>query len=76
MEWLDTSSNNSKEKFIPFIFDMCEKCKLAKELLAAIEYMINGDNCLDYKLAMEHHKVITAIWFLLNGPDKFKDSIH
>src|SRR5210317_2078669 len=66
MEWLDKCSDESKEKFILFLFSMCDQCRLARELLVVIAGM-KTENCnLDYLLAIEHHKVIVAIWLLLN----------
>jgi hypothetical protein len=75
MEWLDTCSNESKEKFIRFLFSMCDQCRLARELLVVIAGMEAENFDIDYLLAIEHHKVIVAIWLLLNEPDKM-DTIH
>jgi hypothetical protein len=73
---LDAFATESIEEFMQFFFDTCTKCRLVGEMFVFLRSLKKKDSDEEFQLAMEHHKVIMTIWILLNGPDKFKDSIH
>ena len=76
MLWLNTLEKESPEKFRSFLFNICEKCRLAGEMIDVLYKLENKFTDEHLSLAMEHHKVIMVIWILLNGPDGSKDTIH
>jgi len=55
---------------------VCEKCRLAGELDIQIKE-INENDCVEiYQKAVELHKAIVAIWFLLNDCKPSNTTIH
>ena len=76
MDWLHTCANESPQKYIQFLIDISEKYRLAGDMFSYLHKPETRLTPQHLSRAMEHHQVIIAIWILLNGPDKFKDSIH
>jgi hypothetical protein len=73
---LDLYANECIEEFMSFLLSICAECRLAGEMFVYLKKL--KSNRLDghFELVMEHHMVIVAVWVLLYGPDKKKDTIH
>jgi hypothetical protein len=76
MAYLDRYANECIEEFIAFLFFICAECQLAGEMFVYLKDLKSSNLDDHFKLVMEHHMVIVAIWLLLNVPDKQKDTIH
>jgi|COG998Drversion2_1049125.scaffolds.fasta_scaffold707430_1 hypothetical protein len=72
---LDMYANECIEEFMPFLLSICAECRLAGEMFVYLKKLKSHNNS-HFELAMEHHMVIVAVWVLLYGPDKKKDTIH
>jgi hypothetical protein len=76
MDWLHTCANESPQKYIQCLIDICGNCRLAGDMLGYLHKPETRLSAQHLSRAMEHHQAIIAIWMLLNGPEKFKDTIH
>jgi hypothetical protein len=76
MDWLHACANEYSQKYIQCLIDISGKCRLAGDMLSYLHKPETRLSAQHLSRAMEHHQVIIAIWILLNGPDKFKDTIH
>jgi len=76
MNWLQTCASESPQKYIQFLFDICGKSRLAGDMLSYLHKPETRLSAEHLSRVMEHHQAIIAILILLDGPDKFKDTIH
>jgi len=75
MAYIDTYANKSIEEFMPFLLSVCAECRLAGEMFVYLMDLKSHNNS-HFELAKELHLIIVTVWFLLNSPDKQKDTIH
>ena len=76
MNWLQTCADESPQKYIQFLFDISGKYRLAGDMLSYLHKPETRLSAQHLSRVMEHHQAIMAILILLNGPEKFKDTIH
>ena len=69
MKYLDELFTKSVEKYAPLLDQINTDCRMAGEMVVAIKALLYGKFDKHYEKAVEHYKVIIALWILLNDPE-------
>lgn len=72
---IEAMATENRTLFVQMLRQICQECKLAGEMLFFIGEIHNELGKLS-SLAAEHHKVIVAIWLLLNDCKRPGITIH
>ena len=76
MNTLRDITTDNKKLYTEMMVDICKECRLAEEMFDYIIKM-NKKGITDFsELATEHHKVILAIWLLLNDYNRSDTTLH
>ena len=73
---LEDIAIENKSLFAEMLMDICKECRLAGEMLFFIIEMHNKGKLKSPELVTEHHKVILAMWLLLNDYQRSDTTLH
>jgi len=76
MKYLDELFTQSVEKYAPLLDQINTDCGVAGEMVVAIKELIYGKLDKHYEKAVEHYKVIIALWILLNDQEMLPELKH
>jgi len=75
MTAIDAIATQGRSLFIKMLLRICQECRLADEMFFFIEDM-PSEELGKLPEFVEHHKVILAMWLLLNDCKRSNTTIH
>ena len=76
MKCLDELFTQSVENYAPLLDQINTDCRVAGEMAVALKALLYGKLDKHYEKAVEHYKVIIALWILLNDPEMLPGLKH
>ena len=75
MTTIDAIATQDRSLFTKMLLRICQECRLAGEMFFFIEDM-PSEELGKFPEFLEHHKVILAMWLLLNDCKRSNTTIH
>ena len=76
MKYLDELFAKFVEEYAPLLDQINTECRVAGEMAIAIKGLIYRKLDKQYEKAVEHYKVIIALWILLNDAEMLPELKH